>query len=38
MSDEQLTANALADPDNPPLTDVELKRLGSARKARKSVD
>ena len=32
MSDEQLTANALSDPDNPPLTKGELNRLVDARK------
>lgn len=31
LSDAQLTANALADPDNPPLTKRELKQLGAAR-------
>jgi putative transcriptional regulator len=31
LSDEQLTANALADRDNPPLTDRELERLATAR-------
>ena len=31
LSDRQLTANALADPDNPPLTKHELAQLGAAR-------
>jgi putative transcriptional regulator len=31
LADEQLIANALADPDNPPLTSKELKRLATAR-------
>ena len=31
MSDAQLTENALSDPDNPPLTDLELERVGTAR-------
>jgi len=33
LTDEQLTANALADPDNPPLTSKELKRPATARDA-----
>lgn len=32
MTDGDLTAQALSDPDNPPLTDVELARLASARR------
>jgi putative transcriptional regulator len=31
LSDAQRTANALADPDNPPLTEEELERLSVAR-------
>ena len=31
LTDEQLTANALADPDNPPLTEDELARVAAAR-------
>ena len=31
MTDEELTANALADADNPPLSEDELARLGTAR-------
>jgi putative transcriptional regulator len=27
LTDEELTANALSDPDNPPLTDEELDRM-----------
>ena len=33
MSDQELTVNALRDPDNPPLTDDELARIASARRA-----
>lgn len=36
LSDEQLTANALADPDNPPLTERELERLGAARSVQRA--
>ncbi len=28
LTDEELTANAESDPDNPPLSDGELERLG----------
>jgi putative transcriptional regulator len=31
LTDEQLTAAALSDPDNPPLTEPELERLRAAR-------
>lgn len=31
MSDAELTANALAEPDNPPLTESELERVAAAR-------
>jgi len=31
MTDAELTANALADPDNPPLTEKELERVAAAR-------
>jgi putative transcriptional regulator len=31
MADTELTANALADPDNPTLSEEELARLGAAR-------
>ncbi len=31
MTDEERTANALADPDNPPLTDDELLVVAAAR-------
>jgi putative transcriptional regulator len=34
MSDEAITAAALTDPDNPPLTDAELERLTAARRVR----
>lgn len=27
MTDEELTANALSDPDNPPLTEAEIKHV-----------
>jgi putative transcriptional regulator len=37
LSDEQLTANALADPDNPPLTERELERVAAARAAQRLV-
>ncbi len=36
LSDEQLTAKALSDPDNPPLTERELKRLGAARAVKRA--
>jgi putative transcriptional regulator len=31
LTDEEITAAALSDPDNPPLTDAELERLAAAR-------
>jgi putative transcriptional regulator len=34
MSDDDITAAALSDPDNPPLTDAELERLAAARRVR----
>ena len=34
MTDEELTANALSDPDNPPLTDEELDRGLAGRSVR----
>jgi putative transcriptional regulator len=34
FTDEQLTANALADPDNPPLTGEELDRIAAIRRLR----
>lgn len=36
MTDEQITAAALADPDNPPLTDEEIDRLTAARIAKRA--
>ncbi len=36
MTDARLTANALSDPDNPPLTDDELQRLRSARAVKRA--
>lgn len=35
MSDAEITAAALADPDNPPLTDVELARMEAAQLVRR---
>jgi putative transcriptional regulator len=32
MTDEQITAAAESDPDNPPLTDGELERVQTARR------
>jgi putative transcriptional regulator len=32
MTDEQITAAAESDPDNPPLTDEELRRVQMARR------
>jgi putative transcriptional regulator len=32
MTDEQITAAAESDPDNPPLTDEELERVCTARR------
>src|SRR5258708_3528980 len=34
MSDAQKQANALVDPDNPPLSEVRLNRMGLAREVR----
>ena len=34
MTPEEIEANALSDPDNPPLTEEELARMGSARVVR----
>ena len=34
MTDEQITAAAESDPDNPPLTDEELQRVQMARRVR----
>jgi putative transcriptional regulator len=34
MTDDEITAAALSDPDNPPLTDAELERLAAARRVR----
>ena len=34
LTDEQITAAAESDPDNPPLTDAELARLRAARVAK----
>jgi hypothetical protein len=36
MTDEELTANVLSDPDNPPLTDRELNRLAPPRVAKRA--
>ena len=36
MSDEELTANAESDPDNPPLTADELQRLEAARAVKRA--
>lgn len=36
LTDEQLTANALSDPDNPPLTEAELDRVGAARAVKRA--
>lgn len=36
MSDEQLTANAESDADNPPLTADEQERLGAARAVKRA--
>jgi putative transcriptional regulator len=36
MTDEELTANALSDPANPPLTDSELARLSAARAVKRA--
>lgn len=34
MTDEEITAAALSDPDNPPLTDDEIERFRAARLAK----
>jgi putative transcriptional regulator len=34
MSDEEIATAARSDPDNPPLTEDELKRIGTARRVR----
>lgn len=34
MTDEEITAAALSDPDNPPLTDDEIERFTAARLAK----
>jgi uncharacterized DUF497 family protein len=36
LQDEELTANAESDPDNPPLTESELERLAAARAVRRT--
>jgi len=36
MTDEEITAAAMSDPDNPPLTDDELLRLRAVRIARRA--
>ena len=36
LTDEQLTANALSDADNPPLTTLELERVGAARAVKRA--
>lgn len=36
MTDEEITAAALSDPDNPPLTDEEIDRLTAARIAKRA--
>lgn len=33
MTEEEIEANALSDPDNPPLTDEELARLRPVQRA-----
>jgi Ca2+-binding EF-hand superfamily protein len=35
MTDEEIEAAARSDPDNPPLTDEELKNLRPVRKTRR---
>lgn len=34
LTDEEITAAALSDPDNPPLTDEEIERFAAARLAK----
>jgi putative transcriptional regulator len=36
MTDEEITAAALADPDSPPMTDDELRRFRAARLAKRA--
>jgi putative transcriptional regulator len=36
MTDEQITAAALSDPDNPPLTDEEIDRFTAVRLAKQA--
>ncbi len=36
LTDEQITAAALSDPDNPPLTEAELQQLDMRRLAREA--
>ena len=36
MTPEEIEANALSDPDNPPLTEDELDRMVSARRVREA--
>lgn len=36
LTDAELTANALADPDNPPLTKDELDRVAAARAVKRA--
>jgi hypothetical protein len=38
MTDEEIEAAARSDPDNPPLTDEELKRMRLIRKTRRGPD
>lgn len=38
MSDEELTANALSDPDNPPLTEEEFARIGTVMRTRRALE
>ena len=35
MTDEEITRNALADPDNPPLTEEELAHLATVQRIRR---
>ncbi|MGO4124497.1 XRE family transcriptional regulator [Inquilinus sp. YAF38] len=34
MTDEEITAAALSDPDNPPMTEEEIDRIAAARAAK----
>lgn len=36
MTDEEITAAAMSDPDNPPLTDEEIKLFQAARRAKQA--